>query len=299
MSEVIATVGLFDGVHLGHQFLAEEVKRLSPTLNLPSMAVTFDNPPHNVLPFLKSVKLLTTVSERLTHLQQAGFDNCRVLPFTKEFSQLSAKDFMQQVLCDELHAKALVVGYDNRFGHKRTEGPEDYVRYGKELGMQVVIAKPKIIDGIEISSTVIREYLSQGNITKANQMLGYSYYIKGVVIEGRHIGTSLGFPTANIGNIASSKLIPLSGAYHVEVSIDNALPLPGALNIGTNPTIADGNCQSLEVHILNFSGNLYGHELTIHFKHRLRDERKFSSLEELKAQLQHDIEVVRANSQEL
>lgn len=297
MAEVVATVGLFDGVHLGHQFLGEEVKKLSLSLGLPTLAVTFDNPPHNVLPYSKKIKLITTVVERLEHLRQSGFNDCKVLPFTKEFSKLTAKEFMQKILCDQLNARALVVGYDNRFGHNRSEGPEDYVRYGEELGMQVVIAKPKIIDGIEVSSTVIRRFLNEGNISKANEMLGYPYYIKGVVVEGKHIGTALGFPTANIGQIDSAKLIPLSGVYLVEVDVMGVTPTPplqGVLNIGTNPTIADNNNQTLEVHILNYSGNLYGQEITVHFKHRLRDEQKFSSLNELKSQLQQDITTAKS-----
>ena len=209
-----------------------------------------------------------------------------LLPFTQELSQYSAKQFMQ-LLHEQYHVRALVIGYDHRFGHNRSEGFTDYCRYGKELGMEIVQAKGLVEEGISISSSAIRRLLSEGQIEQANHFLGYNYSLEGTVTEGFKIGRKLGFPTANIQPACGDKLIPGNGVYAVRVHLD-AHCYPAMLNIGYRPTVNNGNNLSIEAHILNYSGDIYHCPVRIEFISFIRKEAKFEDLTALSRQLEED-----------
>lgn len=209
---------------------------------------------------------------------------------TKELSLLSAREFMQ-LLRERFNVRVLVIGYDHRFGHNRCEGFDDYCQYGKELGIEVIRAQALIEDGVSISSSVIRKVLKDGDIQHANHYLGYHYYLDGTVVDGYKVGRKLGFPTANLLPSCPDKLIPKEGVYAVYAYIDE-VRYAGMLNIGHRPTVDNGSNLSIEVHILNFSGDIYNHHMRIEFIEFIRQEQKFDSLEKLITQLNTDRETV-------
>jgi riboflavin kinase/FMN adenylyltransferase len=271
----VATIGMFDGVHRGHQFVLQHVADEARQRALRSMAITFDK---------SSAQTLTTLAQKRTLLMNTGIDRIEVLTFNEALKQMTAREFMQQVLRDKYGVKVLLIGYDNRFGHNRTEGFEDYVRYGRELGIEVL----QLPAAGEISSSIIRQLIADGNISKANELLGRPYTIAGQVEHGEHIGTKLGFPTANIVVSDPCQLIPAAGAYAVKIRMENSVEWKhGMMNIGTRPTF-NGQRQTLEVNIFHLSEDLYGQRLEVAFAERLRGEQRFDSAEALKEQLQRD-----------
>jgi riboflavin kinase/FMN adenylyltransferase len=224
-----------------------------------------------------------------------GVDYLVVLPFTKELAALTAREFMQQILHKQLNAAVLITGYDNRFGHHREEGFDDYVRYGEEMGMQVMRGDAELMtDGKEaVSSSIIRQLLLEGHVELMPQCLTRMYQFSGKVMPGEHIGHSLGFPTANLELPCSDKLIPAPGVYAVWAMLEKDRQQRAAMmNIGTRPTF-EGKGQTLEVNIFDFDGDLYGQEVDIAFVARLREERRFDSPEALVAQLQEDKKQVK------
>jgi riboflavin kinase/FMN adenylyltransferase len=255
---------------------------------LKSVLLTFPEHPAKVLRPDVEMKLLTIQEEKEELLATSGADFVAFLPFTRELAQLSAHDFMQQVLKEQLQVKVLVIGYDHRFGHNRDEGFEDYVRYGKELGIEVVQAK-ELDCGKHVSSSTIRKALAQGDVAVAQDYLGYPYFLEGEVVEAFHIGRKIGFPTANI-HVSHDKLIPQNGVYAVSVRLEDGTEAYGMLNIGSRPTLDNGSHVSIEVHIFHFHENIYGKHLRISFLKYIRKEQKFNSLEELQAQLERDKE---------
>ena len=262
-SEAIATVGFFDGVHLGHRHVITMLRQMAEERGLVSTVITFERHPRQVLCSDWQPKLLTTLEEKTALIEETGVERL--------------------VLLKELDVRVLVTGYDNRFGHNRSEGFDDYVRYGREIGMDVVAGTPLTLsDATTVSSSVVRRLLDSGNASAAARCLGRPYSISGKVVSGQHIGTEMGFPTANLLPKEPLKLIPKAGAYAVEANGH-----PAMMNIGTRPTF-DGQGQTLEVHLLDYEGNLYGQELTVRFLHWLREERRFDSREALVAQLQRD-----------
>lgn len=274
------TIGSFDGVHQGHKFVVNQVMEQAKKRGLTSLVVTFSNHPLKVLRPDFRPQLLTLEDEKVELLKETGVDGIALLEFTKELSQLSAREFMQKILKEQLNAKVLIIGYDNHFGHDHKTF-EDYVEYGKELGIEV-IKNTELPSDFKASSTAVRNALTQGDILAANKILGYPYYIKGKVVNGFHIGRKIGFPTANI-EVPSDKLIPMDGVYCVK-----ALDHIGMMNIGYRPTLDNGPQRSLEVHLLDFDGNLYGDEIKIEFLKFLRGEKKFDSIEQLQQQLKQD-----------
>ena len=276
----VATIGSFDGVHQGHMFMVRQVMEQAKMRGLASLVVTFSNHPLKVLRPDFQPQLLTLAEEKTDLLQQTGVDSIAVLEFTEELSQLSALEFMQKILKQQLNVEVLIIGYDNHFGHDH-KSFADYVEYGKKLGI-TVLQNTELQVNFKASSTVVRNALNEGDIITANKVLGYSYYIKGKVISGFHVGRKIGFPTANI-EVDVDKLIPKNGVYCVK-----ALDHIGMMNIGYRPTLDNGPQRSLEVHLLDFDGNLYGDEIKIEFLHFLREERKFDSIDLLKQQLHHD-----------
>lgn len=284
----VATIGFFDGVHRGHQYLIKHVIDKAKACGLASTVITFDRHPRQVLHSDYVPQLLTTLDNKLLLLSKTGIDNAAVLPFDEATARLSAFDFMKQVLHDRLNVKQLIIGYDNRFGHNREEDFGDYVRYGNELGIEVIHNQAFVLNGVNVSSSVIRSFLQAGEIDMATLCLGYSYTLVGKVVHGFAQGRKMGFPTANIDTAESGQLVPAPGVYAVKVKIENTVTLlHGMMNIGMRPTF-DGSKLTLEVNIFNFQGDLYGKQLQVVFIHRIREERKFNNALELAEQLQKD-----------
>lgn len=283
------TIGFFDGVHRGHRYLLQQLEVLAETNHLSAVAVTFDCHPRQVIceDFVPS--LLTTQEEKLTLLSETFRGEVVVLPFTRELSTLSAKEFMQSVLCEKLNAELLLMGYNHRFGHGGGT-PEEYAAWGKETGIKVCQANA--LSGEKVSSSRIRNLISLGDINKANAMLGYPYFLTGKVTGGKQIGRQIGFPTANL-LLPEQKLLPACGVYAVWVFMPDGTKQGGMLCIGHRPTIEPNGDISVEVHIFDFKGNLYGEQIRIDFIGRLREERHFSSLDALQLQLTHDAAAAR------
>lgn len=289
----VATIGSFDGVHRGHQCLLQQVRSLADKRGLKAMAITFSVSPKQVLGS-NDVVLLNSVEERLTLLRKVGMDEVPMLEFTHEMAAMSARDFMSQVLKKQLGVEVLVIGYDHRFGRGRTDGFNDYVRYGRELGIEVVRGEACVEQGEAVSSTRIRSCISEGRVFEASHLLGYYYRLCGTVVGGYKVGRKMGFPTANIHVKEIEKLLPSDGVYAVFVYVDadSECKHVGMLNIGYRPTVNNGSERSIEVHILDFEGDLYGKALCVEFVERLRDERTFDTLDALMVQLEADKERV-------
>ena len=272
---------MFDGVHRGHQFVLQHVADEARQRGLQSMAITFDK---------SGPQTLTPLDQKRLLLAKTGIDRIEVLTFNEALKQMTAREFMEQELRDRLNVKVLLTGYDNRFGHNRTEDFDDYVRYGKELGIEVTSLPPAPSKrkGSCVSSSLIRELIADGNISEANELLGYPYTILGSVEHGEHIGTKLGYPTANLMLVDKCQLIPAAGVYAVKIRLENSVEWKhGMMNIGMRPTF-DGQHQTLEVNVFRLKENLYGQQLQVAFIERLRGEQRFDSIEALKEQLRQD-----------
>ena len=289
MPPCVATIGFFDGVHRGHRYLIDGLKaRAASVEGMQSTVITFDSHPRLVLHQDYRPRLLNTAAEKVERLSLTGVDNCVVLHFDEKMASLSAREFIQTVLHGRLNVRTLVIGYDNRFGRNRSEGFEDYVRYGRETGIDVVHADAFTLNGVQVSSSVVRSFLSEGEVRMAAMCLGYDYRLTGRVVGGYHEGRRMGFPTANIEPADSLKLVPRAGVYAVRVALEGGSRLmDGMMNIGTRPTF-DGTGTTLEVNIFGFNGDLYGQTLTVMFVDKLRDERKFPSVKRLMEQLEED-----------
>ena len=283
-----ATIGCFDGVHRGHQMLVQMMVRQAQERGLKPIAVTFDRLTRQLFDPDFHPQVLSTLDEKVTYLKELGVEEVVVLPFTHQLAALSAEAFMREILRDQLSVKLLVTGYDHRFGHDRSEGFNDYVRYGQGLGIDVVRGDVAMMgDQMAVSSTVIRQLLAEeGRVEAMPDVLTRRYMLSGRVVSGEHIGHELGFPTANLEPDCQEKLIPASGAYAVWAIVDDQR-MPAMMNIGTRPTF-EGKRQTLEVHILADVGNLYGRKMTVEFVSRLRAEQRFDTREALIAQLEHD-----------
>lgn len=284
---VAATVGFFDGVHSGHRFLIEQLKNIAREKGLPSAIVTFPIHPRKVLQSDFQPDLLNDFQEKLFQLSGTGIDYCFVIDFTEELSQLTAKDFIRDILFQKLHVKILLVGYDHKFGKDRLGDVDQYIIYGKECRMEVIKATPLVCSQAYVSSTLIRKLLGEGKIKEANKMLTYSYSLEGIVVDGNKLGRKIGFPTANIELLEKNKLIPPMGVYAVWVYF-NHFRYKGMLYIGNRPTIPQQEGLRIEVNLLDFNKNLYGEKLTVELVEFLREDMKFDNLEELVNQLEKD-----------
>ena len=288
----VATIGFFDGVHRGHQFLIHHLVDAALQAGLESTIITFDEHPRKVLQSEYQPEMLSTLDSKLLLLSKTKVDNTVVLHFSKEMASLSAREFMQQVLHDCLNVKKLFIGYDHRFGHNREESFDDYVRYGQEIGIEVVKNQAYVLNDIHVSSSVIRAFLKEGEVEMANQCLGYPYTIIGKVVSGYHEGRKLGFPTANLDLSHFGQMIPAVGVYAVKVRMEHTMVWKkGMMNIGTRPTF-DGKRITLETHIFNFDGDIYNQLLLVSFVKRIRGEQKFDSPEDLAEQLRQDEQTV-------
>lgn len=288
MPELVATIGFFDGVHRGHRFLIDRVIEEAQRSGMSSAVITFDRHPREVLQTDYQPDLLSTLDEKLLLLSKTHVDNTVVLHFDASLAALTAHDFMRDVLQGQLKVRKLIIGYDNRFGHNRSEGFDDYVRYGKELGIEVIRADAFLPDDVRVSSSVIRTCLREGRVEEANRLLGYDYTIESRIVSGYQNGRKMGFPTANLDVTRCQQLLPASGVYAVLVRLKDSVGWKrGMMNIGHRPTF-NGRTTSMEVNLFNFSGDLYGQELLVSFISKIRDERKFDSIDALAEQLQHD-----------
>ncbi len=288
---LVATIGFFDGVHLGHRFLIRELQETAHARHLPSAVITFAVHPRMVLQADYQPKLLNSFEEKLLHLGETGIDYCIVLDFTPALAALSAGVFIASVLTAQWQVNTLLTGYDHRFGHDRAEGFEQYVAYGASCGMEVIKASPFSEDQLAISSSEIRRRLASGEVEKAMHLLTYPYQLKGTIIAGNRIGRTLGFPTANIRVDEPFKIIPGIGIYAVWVESEGRR-YKGMLYIGDRPTIDDRGILALEVHLLGFTGDLYNKEISVSFIRYVRGDIRFDSLDALQHQLIHDRDTV-------
>ncbi len=289
--KTVVTIGTFDGVHIGHKKIIAKVISNAEELNCESAVLTFFPHPRVVLQNGESLKLLNTIEEKKILLEKIGLSNLVIHPFDKEFSQLSAEDFVKIILVDQLHVQKIIIGYDHRFGKNRSADIKDLSLFGIKYGFAVEQISAQEIDEIAISSTKIRTSLEEGAITLANEYLGYNYFFSGTVVKGNQLGRTLGFPTANIQIDENYKLIPKNGVYFVKSKINEKLVF-GMMNIGTRPTV-DGKNQSIEVHFFEFELDLYDMKITIELVDFIREEQKFESLEALKNQLFKDEQICK------
>lgn len=286
----IAVIGTFDGVHRGHRFLLEKLRSHGKATGLSPMVVTFAAHPLSVVRPDAAPKLLTTLPERLKLLGEAGIGDVVVLPFDDVLRQMSAREFMT-MLRDRHGVKALLVGFNHRFGCDKLEGLADYRRIGCEIGVDVTKADEyKPADGVAISSSAIRKNILDGDVAAAARSLGRSYSIAGTVGRGKQLGRTIGFPTANVKDVDSDKILPATGVYAATVTVDNRLRR-AVVNVGHRPTV---DCSidaplSIEAHIPGFEGDLYGCPVEVAFDERIRGERRFHSLDELRSQIALDI----------
>ncbi|MDI1318384.1 bifunctional riboflavin kinase/FAD synthetase [Flavobacterium sp.] len=284
--QTIVTIGTFDGVHLGHRKILEQITKNAQELNCESLVLTFFPHPRIVLQDDTEMKQLNTLDEKIGLLDTLGIDNLVVHPFDKEFSRLTAEEFVKAVLVDVFKVKKIIIGHDHRFGRNRTANIDDLITFGELFGFDVEQISVEQLNEVSISSTKIRTALLEGNVELAADYLGYTYSVTGTVIQGKQLGRTIGYPTANITIAENYKLIPANGVYIVKSSIDGSL-LYGMMNIGIRPTV-DGTTQTIEIHFFDFNQDLYGRKITVSLLKRMRSEQKFESVEALKAQLGAD-----------
>ncbi len=284
----VITIGSFDGVHKGHIKVLSRLKEIANSIGGESVIFTFCPHPRQVLyPKEQLVKLLNTREEKIELLEKAGVDNVIFFPFTKEFASITYYNFIKDILISKVGMKHLVVGYDHRLGNNREGSYEKLVELTNNMDFEMVREDAFNMDDINISSTKIRNALSIGDICIANSFLGYEYFITGKVVTGNNIGNKIGFPTANIALLDSNKLIPAPGVYAVKVFLGDTA-YNGMLNMGIRPTVSNKGEFTIEVNIFNFNADIYGEKIKISFIKRLRGERKFDSINELKTQLEKD-----------
>lgn len=284
--KTIVTLGTFDGVHLGHTVILDRICNIAKQENLESVVLTFFPHPRLIVSNDSEIKLLNTMAEKAKLLEQKGIQNFIIHPFDKLFSELSPSEFVKQILIKQLNIQKIIIGYDHKFGKNRAADFNDLIAFGNEFGFDVEEIPAKQVDEVSVSSTKIRNSLLEGNISLANDYLGYSYMLSGIVVKGNQLGRTIGFPTANIQISENYKLIPKNGVYMVTTILNNKI-IFGMMNIGVKPTLGE-NLLSIEVHLLHFSEDIYGHKIQVNVMERLREEQKFESFEVLKSQLEID-----------
>lgn len=297
---IAATIGTFDGVHLGHQALLGQLRESAQRQGLPAYVITFDPPPSLVLRPEVAPAQLSTALERVEHLRSLGFENIILLPFTQSVADLTAEEFMC-LLRDKYRVQSLLVGYDHRFGRGANLDLDAYSTLGERLGLHICRAEALSAQGAPISSSRIRQLLLSGALEEANAMLGYEYTLSGRVVGGLQIGRSLGYPTANIAPDTPHKLIPCDGVYAVRIRLEPRLGTTdssatyhtGMLYIGNRPTIDKGLSRTIEVNIFDLSANLYAQRLRLEFVQYVRPDKRFDSLDDLQAQIAQDEQTIR------
>ena len=289
----VITIGTFDGVHLGHRQVISKLQKVSEDSAGESVVFTFYPHPRIIVDSKEnSLRLLTTQEEKIAILQRLGIDHLLIYPFTEEFSKLSYDEFVKDILVAKMHLNYLVIGYDHKFGQDRQGDFQSLKKLSLELGFKVERLDELALDENVVSSTKIRRALDEGNIRKANQYLGYQYILMGKVIEGKQLGRKIGFPTANIETFDNHKLVPRDGVYAVRVELKGKF-YKGMLNVGIRPTVNyNADNRSIEVHLFDFDEDIYQADIALHFVDKIREEQKFSGLEELRGQLIKDKETV-------
>jgi len=288
----VVTIGTFDGLHVGHLEILDSLKSKADELGLASVVITFYPHPRAVIAKDFNLRLLTPIDEKKKLFNQLGIDFLYIISFNEEFSNKSYKDFFDEILIKIVKAKHLVIGYDHKFGKNRDGDINKLIEYNKANGIGMTVVGPKEIENQIVSSTKIRNALLNGDLESANKMLGRYYFLDGIVVEGAKRGRTLGFPTANLGLNENNKLVPSNGVYFVKVQIETSLHY-GVANIGLRPTFNHTNEPITEVYILDFNEDIYGKKISIEFIKRIRDEKKFSSKEELEENIKLDVAKAR------
>ncbi|MEN9335907.1 MAG: Riboflavin biosynthesis protein RibF [Bacteroidota bacterium] len=284
----VVTLGTFDGVHLGHQKILTKLTESAQKMGLKSLVLTFHPHPRTVLQEATTLQLLNTIDEKKSLLANQNIDFLVIHPFDKEFSRLTAEEFVENVLVKKFNVKKIIIGYDHRFGRNRTATIDDLIHFGKVYGFEVEQISAEEINAMTISSTKIRKALQHGEISTANHYLGHPYLLNGTIVQGQQIGRTIGFPTANIAINSPEKLIPVNGVYIANAYL-NSKKYHGVMNIGNRPTV-NGQSQSIEIHLFDFDSTIYGENITIEFIEYIRPEQKFENLDALKLQIAKDKE---------
>ena len=287
----VVTIGTFDGVHIGHNAILKRLVETAEKENLDSVVLTFFPHPRMVLQQSDDLKLINTIEERADLLEQTGLDHLVIHPFTHAFSRLTSLEFVRDILVNSLKAKKVIIGYDHRFGRNRTANIDNLKEFGVTFGFSVEEISAKEIDDVAVSSTKVRKALAVGEIESANSYLGYNFMISGKVVQGKAIGRTINYPTANLQLKESYKLVPKNGVYIVK-SILNNKAVFGITSIGTNPTVG-GSEKTIETYFLDFEKDLYGEEITIEFLKFIRDEKTFDSIETLRREIITDEEFAK------
>lgn len=291
------TIGTFDGVHIGHKKIIERLTQAALENDLKSVILTFFPHPRMVLQKDANIKLINTMEERSQILEKIGLDHLIIHPFSAEFSQLTAKEYVQKMLVKYLKAEKVIIGYDHRFGKGRTASINELIEFGKEFDFEVEKISEQEIDDVAVSSTKIRRALEAGEIEKANSYLGYNFMLTGKIEKGKQLGRTLGYPTANMHIMETYKLIPKPGVYVVKSCIENTIYY-GMMNIGNNPTVG-GKKQSIETYFFDAEFNLYDKKIQVELLKRIRDEEKFASVNDLKQAMSNDEDFAREYISEL
>lgn len=284
--ETFVTIGTFDGVHFGHQKIIEKVVSEAKIAKKKSVVLTFFPHPRMVLQKDTSVKLINTIDERAALIEKTGLDYLIIHPFSKEFSRMTALEFVKDILVNQLNISKLIIGYDHHFGKNREGNINQLTEYSDLYDFKLTEIPAQDIDEVSVSSTKIRNALNAGDLKTANHYLGYFFMLSGTVVNGEKLGGKIGYPTANIHIEETYKLIPKNGVYVVKSFFENNA-IFGMMNIGNRPTI-DGNYQTIEVHFFDFNQNLYGQKISVELLFFLRDEQKFDSIDLLANQLKKD-----------
>jgi len=284
----VLTIGTFDGIHIGHKKILDRLTTTAENYSLKSLVLTFFPHPRMVLQKDSDIKLIHTIDEREYILASLGINNLIIQPFSKEFSRLSATEFVRDILVHKLNVKHIIVGYDHRFGRNRTADIDSLKEFGEIYDFTVEEISAQDIDAVSVSSTKIRKALEEGNLQIANSYLGTEFQLKGIIAKGKGIGKTINFPTANISITEDYKMIPKNGVYIAKAEIENTI-YTGMMNIGNNPTV-NGKTRSIEIHLFNFDTDIYHKEISVSILKRIRDEYKFDSVDALKSQLQKDKE---------
>ncbi len=284
--ESILTIGTFDGVHIGHNKILKRLIQDSKKNNLSSLVMTFFPHPRMILNKSHEIKMIDTIDEKINLLEKTGLGNLIIHPFDNNFSKIRAKEFVEEILVKKLKIKEIIIGYDHKFGKDREASVEDLKKFGKDYMFTVKEIPAQEIDSIAISSTKIRNAILNGEIEKCNKFLGRNFILTGKVVYGEGLGKKIDFPTANIEIKETYKIIPMNGVYLVKTKI-NSNTYFGMMNIGIRPTVGGTN-KSLEIHFFNFKDNIYGKNVSIEIIKKIRDEEKFSSIDQLKIQLKKD-----------
>ncbi len=287
----IVTIGSFDGVHLGHQAVLEHISALADKVNGKKIVVTFDPHPRKIIGKHHEIDILTTTTEKIALLKSYGIDEVVVVPFTKDFSNLSADAYVAEFLVAQLQTKYLVIGFDHKFGKNRTGDINFLLENAKKYGFEIIEIPPNTLNDLKVSSTKIRTAILQSNFDAAIELLGHPYIISGKVVLGQQVGRTIGFPTANIEIKEQDKLIPNDGIYAASAFVRNKR-YQGMLYIGHRPTIDDKLQRSIELNLFDFEESIYGEEIVIEIQSFVRPDRKLESLEALKKQIAQDKLVV-------